>query len=57
MEFHLSHDRTVVALEDALKSTIAVMDNNLPVLTHEEWTILKELCKTREPLEEATKIK
>lgn len=44
-----------VTLEDAIKSTVAVIDKNLPVLNSEQWLILKELYKVLRPLEDATR--
>ncbi|KAG8228342.1 hypothetical protein J437_LFUL009387 [Ladona fulva] len=42
-------------LEDAVKSTLATIDRDLPKITSEEWTILKELCQILKPYESITK--
>ncbi|CAH1997729.1 unnamed protein product [Acanthoscelides obtectus] len=44
-----------VDLKDDLKSTIAVLDKDLPVLRQEEWEICDQLCRILKPFEGATK--
>ncbi|KAG8228804.1 hypothetical protein J437_LFUL008725 [Ladona fulva] len=45
----------LLELEDAVKSTLAIIDRDLPKITSEEWTILKELCQILKPYESITK--
>ncbi|KAJ8963986.1 hypothetical protein NQ317_013076 [Molorchus minor] len=42
-------------LEEAIKSTVAILDKELPILTAVEWKTIKELCKILRPFEDATK--
>ena len=42
-------------LEDAIKSTTALVDKDLPVLNSQEWKVIKEMCKILKPLETVTK--
>ncbi|XP_050314913.1 E3 SUMO-protein ligase ZBED1-like [Anthonomus grandis grandis] len=44
-----------VELEEYIRSTIAVIDKDLPILTQEEWKICHQLCKVLKPFEEVTK--
>lgn len=44
-----------VELEEAMKSTLAIIDRDLPILTATEWTIIKELCLILKPFEDVTK--
>lgn len=44
-----------VELEPAIRSTIALLDEDLAILTGEEWQLLKELCKILNPFESATR--
>lgn len=44
-----------VELESSIRSTIAVLDVDLPILTGEEWQFLKELCRILSPFESATR--
>ncbi|XP_045466082.1 E3 SUMO-protein ligase ZBED1-like [Harmonia axyridis] len=44
-----------IFLEEAVKSTVAIIEKELPVLTATEWNIIKELCLILKPFEEATK--
>lgn len=44
-----------ILLEEAVKSTIAVIDKELPVVTASEWKIVKELVLILKPFEDATK--
>lgn len=44
-----------VDLEEYIKSTIAVIDKDLPILTQEEWKTCHQLCKVLKPFEEVTK--
>ncbi|KAF0755105.1 zinc finger BED domain-containing protein 4-like [Aphis craccivora] len=42
-------------LEDAIRGTLGLLDNNPIGLTIDEWTIVKELIQVLRPFEEATK--
>ncbi|XP_018377324.1 PREDICTED: zinc finger BED domain-containing protein 1-like, partial [Trachymyrmex cornetzi] len=42
-------------LETAIRSTLAVLDKDLPILTVEEWKIINELCQVLKPFEAVTK--
>lgn len=45
-----------VELEDAIKTTTALLDTaNLPVLSPDDWKIIKQLTKILRPFEQATK--
>lgn len=44
-----------VELENSIRSTLGLLDQELPQITLEEWTIMKELCVILEPFEAATK--
>lgn len=44
-----------VELEPSIRSTIALLDADLPILVVEEWILLKHLCKILKPFEQATK--
>nr|CAI5857915.1 unnamed protein product [Callosobruchus analis] len=44
-----------VELEESLRSTLGLLDVQLPTISVEEWTILKELCQILAPFDEATK--
>jgi hypothetical protein len=41
-------------LQEAVRSTIAVIEKDLPVITSQEWKILAELCSILKPFENAT---
>ncbi|XP_072400484.1 zinc finger BED domain-containing protein 4-like [Diabrotica undecimpunctata] len=43
-----------VDLEKSLRSTLGLLDDSLPTISGEEWTILKELCQILEPFADAT---
>ncbi|XP_046686971.1 zinc finger BED domain-containing protein 4-like [Homalodisca vitripennis] len=43
-----------VELQDAVKTTIALINKNLPVLSEEEWGLCKELSTILRPFEEVT---
>lgn len=45
-----------VELEEAVKSTIALIDKNLPVLSREEWQECKDLCIMLKPFDEMTEL-
>uniref|UniRef100_A0A6P7H1Y9 Uncharacterized protein LOC114345090 n=1 Tax=Diabrotica virgifera virgifera TaxID=50390 RepID=A0A6P7H1Y9_DIAVI len=47
--------RKFLEIEDALKSTLALIDEQLPILTHSDWKVIKDLCKVLKPFEDATK--
>lgn len=42
-------------LETAIRSTLAILDKDLPIVTMEEWKILSELCQVLKPFEAVTK--
>lgn len=42
-------------LQDAVKSTLVLIDKNIPPLTAEEWRICSELVKTLRPFEDVTR--
>lgn len=44
-----------IRLEKSLRSTMGHLDASLPIISGEEWTILKELCQILEPFADATK--
>lgn len=44
-----------VELEPSIRSTIALLDVDLPFLTGEEWQLLKDACKILKPFEAATR--
>lgn len=44
-----------IQLEEAIKSTIAIIEKELPVLTVDEWKIIKELCLALKPFDDASK--
>lgn len=44
-----------VNLEECIRSTVAVIDKELPVLTSSEWQEMKQLCQVLKPLESATR--
>ncbi|KAB0790275.1 hypothetical protein PPYR_04880 [Photinus pyralis] len=44
-----------VALEEAVRTTMALISHDLPVISMEEWDFLKELIIVLRPLEEITK--
>ncbi|KAJ8968788.1 hypothetical protein NQ314_002096 [Rhamnusium bicolor] len=44
-----------IELEEAIKSTVAILEKELPILTAGEWKTIKELCKILRPFEDATK--
>ena len=46
-----------IQLEKAVKSTVPVIDKELPVLTSTEWNILKELCQVLKPFKDAENLK
>lgn len=41
-------------LQNAVKSTVALIKKRLPILTHEEWKIIEDLCTILKPFEAAT---
>lgn len=43
-------------LETAVRSTVALLDKNLPVLTAEEWKECSQLCKVLKPIEHVTAV-
>ncbi|KAJ8938735.1 hypothetical protein NQ314_011364 [Rhamnusium bicolor] len=43
-----------VELEPSIRSTIALLDVDLPILTGEEWQLLKRFSKILKPFENAT---
>lgn len=45
-----------VELEEAIRSTVALLDTSLPQLTFDKWRILKELKMILEPFEDATRV-
>lgn len=45
-----------ILLEDAIKSTTAIIDHQFPLLTPTEWAIIKDLCKVLKPFEKLTKL-
>ncbi|XP_050510130.1 E3 SUMO-protein ligase ZBED1-like isoform X2 [Diabrotica virgifera virgifera] len=47
--------RKFLEIEDALKSTLALIDEQLPILTHSDWKVIKDLCRVLKPFEDATK--
>lgn len=44
-----------VVLEEAIRSTVGLIDKDLPVFTSEEWKMCKDLCTILKPLHEVTK--
>ncbi|CAH2000345.1 unnamed protein product [Acanthoscelides obtectus] len=44
-----------IRLEEAIKSTVAIIDKELPVINVEEWNIIKELCLVLKPFEDASR--
>lgn len=42
-------------LETTIRSTLAVLDKDLPILTMEAWKIISELCQVLKPFEVVTK--
>lgn len=42
-------------LQDAIKTTIVLINKDLPVLTEDEWVICNELCTVLEPFGDVTK--
>lgn len=52
MEFHLLVRFT--ELKRAIRSTVALIDTDLPVLSADEWKIANELCKVLKPFETIT---
>lgn len=42
-------------LEIPIRTTFALLDKNFPIITIEEWTLIKELCEILRPFEEVTK--
>jgi hypothetical protein len=45
-----------VDLEDAVRSTVAMLNVSLPQLSPSDWECLKELCKILKPFENATTV-
>ncbi|CAG9571748.1 unnamed protein product [Danaus chrysippus] len=45
----------IVELQDAVRSTLALVDRNLPLLSSEDWTTCAQLCQILRPFEEMTK--
>lgn len=45
----------IVELEEAVRSTLALVDRDLPPLTNEDWTTCTQLCKVLRPFEEMTR--
>lgn len=43
-----------ITLENAVKSTIRLLDERLPSLSSEEWRVIKEVCEILKYFEEAT---
>lgn len=48
--------KRVVELEEAIRSTMAFVGRDLPILTDEDWKTYKELCYILRPFEELTTI-
>ncbi|XP_025829087.1 LOW QUALITY PROTEIN: uncharacterized protein LOC112904078 [Agrilus planipennis] len=46
--------RRFVELEEAVRSTIALVSRELPILKNEEWVTLLQLCQILQPVEEVT---
>lgn len=44
----------LILLEDAVKSTIALIDKQLPSISQREWLIIKNLCLILKPFDDAT---
>ncbi|CAG5000453.1 unnamed protein product [Parnassius apollo] len=44
-----------VHLQDAVMATVPILDVDLPIITGEEWTALRQLCKVLKQFDEATK--
>ncbi|XP_023312059.1 zinc finger BED domain-containing protein 4-like [Anoplophora glabripennis] len=44
-----------VQLEDTVKSTVALIEKDLPHLSALDWQVAKDLCRVLKPLENATK--
>ncbi|XP_076286885.1 E3 SUMO-protein ligase ZBED1-like [Lasioglossum baleicum] len=45
-----------ILLEEPLKTTIGILNKNLPYISHREWETLHELAVILKPIESATKI-
>ncbi|GBP88566.1 Zinc finger BED domain-containing protein 4 [Eumeta japonica] len=45
----------IVELQDAVRSTLALVVRNLPILSSEDWTTCAQLCQILRPFEEMTK--
>lgn len=43
-------------LEDPIRTTMALLDKDLPIITGEEWLLIRELVKILKPMEELTKM-
>lgn len=43
-----------IQLEEAVKSTVAIIEKQLPVLTPLEWYVVKELCPVLKPFKDVT---
>lgn len=50
--FHMI--RRFVELEHCIRSTVAVIRKDLPIITNEEWLLLAEVTKILKPFEDAT---
>nr|CAI5867975.1 unnamed protein product [Callosobruchus analis] len=45
----------ICELQDAVKTSIALINRNIPVLTEQEWIMCQELCSVLKPFETVTK--
>lgn len=43
-----------VELKEEIKMTMAVLNNNFPLISEEEWSVFGELCRILKPFEEMT---
>nr|CAI5856883.1 unnamed protein product [Callosobruchus analis] len=44
----------ICELQDAVKTSIALINRNIPVLTEQEWIMCQELCSVLKPFETVT---
>lgn len=44
----------ICELQDAVKTSVALINKNIPVLSEEEWIVCKELCLVLKPFQDVT---
>lgn len=45
-----------IELEDCIRTTVALLDREMPAITTEEWELIKQLVTILKPLEDATRL-